>query len=211
MPRVLWPIPALILAACMPVTTYKPYEAPAAEPWQRQVRYEVSDRLLREAPTCAVIAPAETPAGTLDRAVEAALGRGLTQRLDRVIQPNARDRLLGELALGLGDARDRRWFAAATGCGAVLDWSLTRDEDAFVVVWAHRVIGVEATLTGRDGEPLWRARHDAWRGDGGLPLGPVGALTSAAAATRLSQDPELVDSMADDIARRLFATLPDLR
>ncbi|MEQ9639599.1 MAG: hypothetical protein RIM84_06190 [Alphaproteobacteria bacterium] len=193
------------------MTSYQPYEAPAAEPWQRQVRYEVNDALLRQAPACAVIAPPAADSGALGRAVEAALGRGLTQRVTRVIQPRARDRMLRELALDLGDARSRRWFAGATGCRAVLDWSLTRDEDAFVVVWAHRAIGVQVALTGPDGAALWRARHDAWRGDGGLPLGPVGALTSAAAAARLNQDPELIDSMADDLARRLFATLPDMR
>lgn len=195
----------------MPTTSYRPYTAPAAEPWQRQVRYEVSDRLLREAPACAVIAPPAAGTGAIGQAVEAALGRALTQRLPRVIQPRKRDRLLRELALDLHDASNRRWFAGATGCGAVLDWSLTRDDDTFVVVWADRTIGVEAALTGPDGATLWRARHDAWRGDGGLPLGPVGALTSAAAATRLREDPELVDSMADDLARRLFATLPDMR
>jgi hypothetical protein len=199
------------LLGCMPTTSYQAYDAAPAEPWQRQVRYERSDALLREAPGCVVVQPSEREAGTLGLAVEAALARGLTQRVGRVILPLPRDRLLRELALGLDSDQDRRWFAAATGCDAVLDWALTIDEKTYAVVWAHRAIGVEAALRHVDGTLLWRARHDAWRGDGGLPLGPIGAVTATVAAARVGADPELVDSMADDLARRLFATLPDLR
>ena len=70
-------------------------------------------------------------------------------------------------------------------------------------------MGLELTLK-RIGKKdiLWQARHTASRGDGGLPLSPIGLVLDTFRAGRFMGDRDMLASMIHDVVRRLFITLP---
>ena len=211
-PRVLGACAALIAlaasAAC--TTTYRSYDgtAAAALPWDREIIYDVDPAIYSSAPECVLVAPA-APDSPLSEIIERALARHLSEKVSRVIGPAERRRAERELALDLSDARDRRHFASASGCGAILEWTVLAAEDDYAVVFSQRRFGMEVALTRPgDGAKLWQAAHVARRADGGLPLSLVSVPLAAFEATRFHQDEDIVASMVEDVARRLFVTLP---
>jgi len=203
----------LVLAGCV-TTTYKPYDhaqdpAPLTE---RRVSYQVADGLYRDPPACAVILPVRQAPKPVARAVEASARRHLSGRLHRVIGPRERERLVRSLAVDLEHAGDRRAFARATRCRAYVRTTVTTRADAYMVVWSQRGLGLEMNLARTsDDRILWKARHTVDRNDGGLPLSPFSVPFAAYRAARLAGDSDQVDSMADDVVRRMVVSLPDLR
>ena len=68
-----------------------------------------------------------------------------------------------------------------------------------------------ATFWDANGAELWRAAHQASRSEGTLPLSPMSVPIGAFSAGRFHGDADVFPSMADDVARRIVASLPDTR
>jgi hypothetical protein len=54
-----------------------------------------------------------------------------------------------------------------------------------------------------------RARHIARRSEGGFSISPAGLAVNGYQANRFSSDDDVIDSVSDDLVRRLMASLPD--
>lgn len=205
---------SLALGACLQ-TRYQDIRGEQQElsALERRVFYRLDRAYLRRAPGCAVIM---TVTGKLPksirRPVESAVERHLGIRLDRVIGARRTRTMERRLALDLTSRSGRRALARQMRCAAVLEIQLHNIADDYYLFWAER--GIELTLTlldAEDGRELWTARHRARRADGGLPISFLALPFSIVRAARVKSDPELYDSIADDAARRLLATLPDIR
>lgn len=206
---------ALLLSACMQ-TAYRPVsrgEVPESSPLDRRVDYHVDDALYRDPPDCVVVLPTQgIDDPGLAKSIAAAFGRRLSARVPRVILPLERRRLERDLALDLDRAEDRRRFAYARRCAFHARAVNGRMADDFMLVWSEKQVGFTVALARTsDDQILWWAAHTARRGNGGLPLSPLGLLGSAAVAGGFHADSEVVDSLIDDALRRMLRTLPDTR
>lgn len=208
---------ALALTACMG-TRHVGYDKPATDMpgGSRTVQFELSRDFYAAAPDCVTVLPVNEPKGantSLARTLEDALARYLKERVTLVIDRMERERLVRELAVDLTHAGDRRAYAHAARCPYFLysrPWG--QGEAAYLLFWTQSAVGVEASLGDASGEkPLWKARHVAKRSDGGIPLSPLSAAVSIFNATKLSQDGDVALSLADDAARRILGTLPEIR
>ena len=204
----------LVLAGCM-ATSYGPYtEAPAESSFlERRVAFQVDRAFYKDPPSCATILPLHrAPSARLAATIERALARHLSQRLPRVIGPPERRRRARRLAVDLSHPEDRRAFARAADCPAFVQGTLYQVSDDYAVVWARRGFGLQVTLTRAGDETvLWKARHLAMRADGGVPLSPVSAALAGFNAARFHADTDMEESLADDVVRRIAASLPDVR
>lgn len=144
--------------------------------------------------------------------IAAALARQLSGRVERVIHPKERRRRIRDLAVDLDHPDDARHFAAATKCEAFLRWKIYNGGHDNALVWSQKYLQIGAEITrARDGALLWQAHSSASRSSGDVPLSafalPIGMLRAAA----FQNDDDAVASLLDDLARRLLASLPDLR
>jgi len=167
----------------------------------------------RTDPQCVLVQPdpgsEQTAAGT---ALEAALARQLSSRFNRVIGAGEQRRVARTLALDPASATDMRRTARRSGCPAILYWSLTADEHDKTPLWSRREISVTASLRRSDDDvELWRGQHAVRRASGDPPLSLFSLPLAAYKAAKFDRSPELAASMADDLARGLFVSLPDLR
>jgi len=205
---------ALALSACN-TTTYHAYDSPVdvSTPISRDVRYAVADSFYRDPPDCAVVLAAPEEAQTaLADIVERAANRHLREKLPRVISPGERQRVAQDLVLDLTNRRDTARFARMLNCRHIMRIHQAKADDTYAVVWSERQVTIELALhTARDGAVIWRAEHTASRGDGGLPLSPLGLGGAALRASLYHSDSEVIPSLVDDAMRRLFVTLPDVR
>ncbi|MCR9073113.1 MAG: DUF799 domain-containing protein [Alphaproteobacteria bacterium] len=188
-----------LLGACMAATGGTPPE------------HRVEAAFWTAPPECVVVLPAMV-SGPLDvRAAERAFFRHLVGRIAVVVGPDRRDAETRALALDLRHPGDRRRYADLTGCRHGVDLTVSGDR-AYAVIWTEGSIALDAALIDlATGSTLWRSRHRATRGDGGLPTSPVGLAMALGRAGRLASDGELMPSVLDDALRRLVATLPDTR
>lgn len=179
----------------------------------RVVAFERDPRLLSERPRCVLVqsASSESVDPQLAAIVEDSLVRYLSRRAASVVAGSYRDRLAREHGLDPSQAPDLPKLARTARCDTVLAVRILDPEALYAVVIATYRLGLELQLVRiADEATLWRARHVTRRSEGGLPLG-LSALTSAWSASAFAQDEETVHSLADDIARRLFATWPAAR
>jgi hypothetical protein len=186
--------------------------APAPPP---AVGFHVSEGFWAAAPACVVVLPSGSRTAPAFRGkarlVERAVARQAFERFDRVIGPDNREALAHNLALDLSDDEDRRRFAELTGCQHGITVASEGGVE-WAVVWTEARVHVEISLaTLADGERLWQARHEARRGDGGLPISPLSVLMATGLAATFAQDEEVIPSLIDDAVRRAFVTLPDVR
>lgn len=171
----------------------------------------VTDAYFAALPDCATVLPAGGDGLQAETVLEAALTRHARDRFARVIGGPQRQKLAGRLRVDLSVPEDRAYFARRTRCAHFLAFRPIGEENVYAVVWSRRSLGIDAWLSDAAGETtLWRARTVAARSDGSLPLSPFGALAGAFEATVLASDAEIPQSLADDVARRVVATLPDL-
>jgi hypothetical protein len=205
---------SLTLSACLQ-TRYQDIRSQDQEfsALERRVFYRLDRVFLRRAPGCAVIVTASGKIPkSIKRPVERAVERHLALRLDRVIGARRARTLERRLALDLTGPSGRRELSRLMRCGTVMEIRFHAIADDYYLFWAER--GIELTLAlidAKDGRTLWTARHRAQRADGGLPISFLALPFSMARAARVKSDPELYASIADDAARRLLATLPDIR
>lgn len=181
----------------------------------RPARHMLAEAFWADVPDCVLVLPAPAPDGpsgtVFGREIERASARHLSERFERVIGPEERERLAAALVLDPDDPAERSRLAALTGCrhgllvrpGGGVGWAL---------VWTEARVSVELALIRlRSGRALWRGAAMARRGSGGVPLSPVSLLLSAGAAAGLAGDAELLPSLADAAVRRAMAGLPGLR
>lgn len=205
----------LLLGACAR-TTYQGYETPDDQAGflERRVQFHLSSTYFRTPPRCVAIrtAPAAAIPATVRRAVMGAVERHLAMRLVRVMGPARTRRAAQRLGLDPDDPADRRVFARHTGCDAMIRVRIENLSDDYLLVWSRRAISISLEMTrSEDGGLLWKARHRAWRDDGGVPFSLFSLPFAAFRAARLTGDREAFESIADDAVRRMTATLPDLR
>lgn len=181
----------------------------------RTVQYELKDSLFEAAPRCVTVMAIDTlgkPYTYTHKMVEEAVARHLGGRFNKVVSPFERDNLTRTMAVDLNHPTDRKAYARNTRCKFFVELTPITQGNTYLLFWSQSALGLEVRLTDVSGESiLWKARHIATRSDGGLPLSPVSAAYSAFSASLLAEDSDVPYSLADDLARRLTATLPDMR
>lgn len=198
----------VLLPACLAVPAPERIEGPTADFW-------------RDPPTCVVVLPAAASGEIPAREAEHALARHLSGRVETVIGPDGRDRLTRRLAIDLapGDQIrvaerrlvERERFAERAGCGHGAELSVTATR-TFAVVWSAAQVDLALRIVDlRHGGTLWRARHRASRGAGGVPASPVGLALALGQAGLFVADRDLPASVLDDGLRALLRGLPDMR
>jgi len=184
------------------------------EGFGRKVDYHLGSAFYMTPPACVMIVPITgkdlTP--EVKRAVEDTVGRHLTTRFDRIIDAR---RVVGEARRRVFDpvnADDRKRLARALRCDSFAEIDSAGVGSIFAIVWTEISVNIAITLKrSRDGEVLWRGRHRARRGDGGMPLSIFGVGGGALAAGKLANDTDALPSIIDDSVRRMMASLPDIR
>lgn len=206
----------LLLGACTDIRYRSEGKAPPAEatPFDRTVSYQIERAFYDDPPRCAVVLTTRNKAGDgkRNRTIEAAVARHLAYRLDRVIGPDRRDVMIRDLAVDLGSATGRKRFAAMARCDAAALIETEGLATTYALVWANATLKLTVRLMRlRDGVELWHASHEASRSEGSLPLSVVSIPVGAFSAGRFQSDTDVFPSMAEDVARRIMASLPDTR
>lgn len=186
----------------------------AAEPFGRTVQFQVSRAFYDSPPRCAFILPLQGKAANsrAGKIIEEAAARQISFRIERVIGPDRRNRLLRQLAIDPTTPKGRERFARATNCDTAVEIMTEGLETLFVVVWAQSRLHLTMRLVrAKDGEELWRATHAASRSEGTIPTSPMSVPLGLLSAGRFYNDQDVFPSMADDVARRIVASLPDMR
>ncbi len=208
---------ALVALAACAETRYVAYDAKGKEgvnPFDRTIEFKVANAFYKDPPDCAVVLPflVKGKPHRHARVIEDSLARHLSAKMNRVIGPMERRRLVRSMAVDLSHAGDRAAFARANRCRAFVEAKPWGGEDVYVLFWTQSRIGLDVTLSrAGDQRAVWRARHVATRSDGGLPLSPFSAAFSAFSAARLKSDGDVAFSLVDDAVRRMVKTLPDTR
>ena len=82
----------------------------------------------------------------------------------------------------------------------------------YVLVWTQKYLNLSLSIHSDDEKKLiWRAAHQASRGDGGLPLSPLSLGAALFSAGRAHNDQDTFPSMVDDSFRRMLIKFPDTR
>ena len=180
----------------------------------RTVAFEIDRAFYTDFPDCALIMPPASAkgGGQFAALIEMALGRYLTSKFTRVINPTERDIVARRLAADLSRPEDRLALAEEVGCDSFVFTDNLDSHSKNLIVWSQVRVGLEVRMVRvRDGHMLWRARHVASRAEGGLPLSPITFVVETFSSTRFSRDREVAASVVDDALRRLVATIPDAR
>jgi hypothetical protein len=207
---------ALVTLAACAETRYVAYDGgkEAASPFARTIEFDLTGKFYKDPPECAVILPFTVDGKPYRhaRVIEDSLARHLSAKMNRVIGPLERRRLVRAMAVDLSHPADRAAFARTNRCRAFVEAKPWGGDDVYVLFWTQSRIGLDVTMTAIDGKTaLWRARHVATRSDGGLPLSPFSAAYNMFNAARFTSDGDVAFSLVDDAVRRIAKTLPDTR
>lgn len=208
-------IAGFVLGACVE-TRYVAYSdvVEGTEHPYRTVAFDIDRAFYTDFPDCVLIMPASLVKGDgrFATLIEAALGRHLMVKFTRVVDPVERDVAVRRLAADLAQREDRLAVAEAVRCHTFVFTDLLEPRLEYLVFWTQVRVGLEVRMVrAGDGHVLWRARHEATRDEGGLPLSPVGAVVKTFSSTRFANDYEVVESVIDDAVRRLIVSLPNVR
>ena len=101
-----------------------------------------------------------------------------------------------------------RQIGRALQCDWLLEGTITQFDIDYLGLYSNMKIGVELSLVrASTGQVLWSGRHLAQSRDGGVPLSPIGlAVGAVKAASNL--EPDQLEGVAADLARRLVRTMP---
>ncbi len=101
-----------------------------------------------------------------------------------------------------------REIGRALQCDWLLEGTITQFDIDYLGLYSNMKIGVELSLVrASTGQVLWSGRHLAQSRDGGVPLSPIGlAVGAVKAASNL--EPDQLEGVAADLARRLVRTMP---
>ncbi|MBF0246736.1 MAG: hypothetical protein HQL36_01480 [Alphaproteobacteria bacterium] len=200
----------LVFAGCAQ-TSYRTMDSQSVEtssPFSREVEYQVTNTLFEDPPDCIIVWPPAQGNGALEDAV---VGH-LSTKVSHVIGFHEAERLARKGAYDIAELQDRQTFARAQRCRFELDVGSTDQSSTYLMVWAQHAIHLDVSLRRiDDGALLWRARHSASKGEGGLPLSPVSVAINVVQAGVHQSDTEASMSVMGDGLRRIFRTLPDTR
>lgn len=99
----------------------------------------------------------------------------------------------------------------ATGCDAFIAGEVTDKNTRFWGIYSEVKIGAKLqVLRAGEDKPIWEGKHVAVVRDGGIPLNPVTAVTSAVSAGSNLRD-EQITRTTHDLARRLVYAIPGLK
>jgi len=180
----------------------------------RKVDYHLARAFYETPPACIMVVPTQinNVPQHLTQTIDEAVSRHLTTRVDRIIDARrvtieARGRVYDP-----ANPDDRQRMANTLRCDTFAEIDTTGVDTLFAVVWTDISINIGLTLRrARDGEIIWRSRHRARRGDGGMPISIMGAGSGVFAAGKLAGDTDALPSMIDDSVRRMMVSLPDMR
>lgn len=196
-------------------TSYHSYGASKGKPevFGRRVDFLISSDFYRDPPDCVLVMRAVgTAKNNHRRMIEQSAARHLRGKLKRVIGPDERDVLLRRLALDLNHDGDRKRFARMQSCRHFAKLEIQKIEENYALIWAQRRVGLAMAIYGESRDsPLWKASHNAGRGDGGLPISPLSLGVAAFSAGRLQGDRDMMPSIIEDVFRRMLVSLPDTR
>lgn len=180
----------------------------------RTVDFHLARAFYETPPGCVMIVPTriKNVPPKVRQTIEDSVARHLASRVDKVIDARRAAGEARKRAFDPAFQSDRARLARALRCDTVAEIDSAGLDSLYAVVWTEISVDVHLTLKrARDGEVLWRGRHRARRGDGGLPIGLFGAGGGALAAGRLAGDADVLPSIIDDSLRRMMASLPDVR
>ncbi|MEK9569295.1 MAG: hypothetical protein VW124_09825 [Paracoccaceae bacterium] len=144
----------------------------------------------------------------LDKSIE----RHLLVRINQVFSARQTRILADRLHLDLTHPADRRQFASRTACSHTLEVTVTFANTAFMVVWAHRSLGLKARLTAlSDSETIWQANQESHQGDGGVPISLTSLPFAISRAIHVHNDPMGAAKITEKTVLDLLRTLPDFR
>ena len=144
----------------------------------------------------------------LDRSIE----RHLLVRINQVFSAHQTRILADRLHLDLTHPEDRRQFASRTACSHTLEVTVTFTNMTFMVVWAHRSLGLKARLTAlSDSEMIWQANQQSLQGDGGVPISLTSLPFAISRAINVHNDPMGAAKITEKTVLDLLRTLPDFR
>ncbi len=180
----------------------------------RQVEFHLSRAFYETPPACVMVLPTQAPglAANVRQMVDAAVSRHVSSRIDKVVGARRIAAETRNRALDAADKSDRRRLGRALACDTLIETETVGVDSVYAVIWTDISVGMRLTLRrARDGEVIWRGKHQARRSDGGLPLTIFGVGGGVFAASKLASDPDVLPSMIEDSVRRMMASLPDIR
>ena len=101
-------------------------------------------------------------------------------------------------------------LSSSTGCDTYITGEVTDRNTRFWGIYSEVKIGARLQIRQADQDkPLWEGSHTAIVRDGGIPLNPISAVTTAVAAGANIRE-EQVTRTTHDLARRLVYAIPGL-
>lgn len=104
--------------------------------------------------------------------------------------------------------RDNIDILKKLNCDAVIEGRITAFRNDSLVMYSATIVGLDLTLTDKEGHILWSGRHSASSKDGAIPFSPF-SLISGLLASKSNSENEVALQMVDAVARRLTDTIPD--
>ena len=201
-------------------TRYVPYRESSGNnesiPLSREVAYEVGREFYVDMPdtVCILFPKAKGGQQHYAQLVERELTHSLRGKISRVVGSTERRIAIRELALtpDLDDPEVRRLLAKHLDCETFV-FSKVEGGPTNLLVWSQFSLSINARLEKvSNGNPLWRARTEATRSDGGLPLSPGSIISNTFFSARFAADEvDVTASVIADAVRRIVHTLPDAR
>ena len=179
---------------------------------ERRVDFWLNDRVFSRAYSCVFLVPATQNPSDVRSVAERAFQRHLSEKFDRVIPGHSVNIISNRQFIEIRTPDGVTRFAKKMDCAVSASVRVREIKNDFLMFYARKSLKLEVRLTDtKNKEPLWRASHNASRGDGSLPISPLSAVSSVVRASRLSADEEQFASIVDDAIRRMARTLPSFR
>jgi hypothetical protein len=209
-----------VISACTQITYVEELAesgADSEEPrglFDRNVTFKIADSLYRNSPRCVMIAPLMTRNMTKEMTflIEDSIARHAGQRIDKVIGAGQVYENMRIRALDITKPKHLRRLAHEMRCGTIIMLETKGAEGSYAVIFAQLKFALKLTMKRiQDNSIIWQGYHQASRSDGGLPFGLLSIPVNAIQAGRFSNDGDVLPSIVDDVTRRIFASLPNLR
>ncbi len=178
-------------------------DAGALNPFDRVVEYHLDLGFVASRPTCIAV-------GSVGVAVGAPQGQHIVDTVHLALLTRVPAVLPDVTIVEIDpDPASAIFESTIRGCPYVLLIEIIAQDDAYLLVWSRKRIGIRARLIRVDDlEEVWSAQHTASRSEGDIPLSPFGAIVSAFRAKDFAEDNDVIPSMIDDAVRRILAAFP---